>query len=153
MCTSCTPLSVIHERLRTCGCRRSKLRDDILEILSASHATHSAPELITHLHEHGVQVNKTSVYRELDLLMIHQAIERVTDENESAFRYVFSHGSDHHHHLTCTHCNHIEIVTDTRLEEILTKTQELLAQNAAFTQIQHTLGFHGLCRNCTKQVA
>lgn len=90
---------------------RTKCKDSIMEYLQA-HKEHrfSAVDIHAYLESKGQQVNPTTIYRNLEKLMLSgQLMKYKTAEDESAmYQYVEPHGKCQEHlHMQCKSCGKI----------------------------------------------
>jgi Fur family ferric uptake transcriptional regulator len=123
--------------------RQTKSKLAIREILSTSEKPMAAMELVEALDKRGLSVNKTTVYRELEKLLLKGEISEV-DFGEGQKRYEITHG-DHHHHAVCTNC---EAVVELEIEPQLEQIQSSVAKQSGFRIQKHLVEFFGLCRGC-----
>jgi Fe2+ or Zn2+ uptake regulation protein len=129
--------------LKSKGLRKTKLRILLLEILLKSAEPLSAENLIEATIKKGVKTNKTSVYRQL-LILKREKIIREVRLGENRKRYeIFP--ENHHHHLVCVDCGHIE---DVDAEKDLCYLEKKIAQEKKFKVENHSLEFFGLCAKC-----
>lgn len=125
--------------------RQTKSKLAIREILSASEKPMAAMELVEALGGRGLSVNKTTVYRELEKLLLKGQIVEV-NFGEGQKRYEITHG-DHHHHAVCTNC---DSVVELEIEPQLESIQVAVIAQSGFTIRKHLVEFFGLCRTCAK---
>lgn len=133
--------------LRDKGERITHVRKAIIEILSTATRPLSVQELLASLKKKQLNVNKTTVYRQLELLLFHSIIREIRFQDRSA-RYELSLGDDHHHHLVCIKCHKTE---DVSFEEDLERQEKVILQKKKFKVLQHSLEFFGLCASCQKK--
>jgi Fe2+ or Zn2+ uptake regulation protein len=126
--------------------RQTKSKLAIREILSASPKPMAAMELVEALDKRGLSVNKTTVYRELEKLLLKGEISEV-DFGEGQKRYEITHGG-HHHHAVCTNC---ESVVELEIEPQLVSIQDSVIKQSGFTIRKHLVEFFGLCDRCTSR--
>src|SRR6185437_5134347 len=93
--------------LKSQGYKLTKVRIQLIKLLSETQKPVSAGELIQLLGQTGHQVNKSTVYRELDFLKSQHILTEI-QFNEDKKRYEIS--STHHHHLICLNCDGVEDV-------------------------------------------
>lgn len=123
--------------------RQTKSKIAIREILSTIQKPMAAMELVEALDKRGLSVNKTTVYRELEKLLLKGEISEV-DFADGQKRYEITHG-DHHHHAVCTNC---ETVVELEIEPALKQIQFAVAKQSGFRIQKHLVEFFGLCRRC-----
>jgi len=127
--------------------RQTKSKLAIREILTSADKPMSVMELVQALDERGLSVNKTTVYRELEKLLMKGEISEV-DFGEGQKRYELTHG-DHHHHAVCTNC---ETVVELEIEPELQHIQSTVAQQSGFRIQKHLVEFFGICAGCPKSL-
>jgi Fe2+ or Zn2+ uptake regulation protein len=118
--------------------KNTKVRRDLFQIFSKAGHPIDAVELTESL-----KVNKTSIYRELKVLLAKGLILEI-DFGDGKKRYELS-SLDHHHHLVCTSC---KSVSDVQLSKDLSAEEELIEKEKSFKVQRHNLEFFGLCANC-----
>ena len=133
------------ERFKEKGYRFSKTRNCILELLLEYNNPLSALEIQQILKKQKVVVNKTTIYREINLLKKEGIILEI-QLNEKNKRYELS-SKKHHHHIVCTNCNKIE---DVVLDKDLETQEKKIEKNKKFKIINHSLEFFGICEKCQK---
>lgn len=131
-------------KLKTEGHRITPIREKIIDILSKSDSPSSAPELQKAFLVLKINVNKTTIYRELDFLLKKALINEV-EFGDGKKRYELNNG--HHHHLICLNCNKI---ADIGLETDLSKEEAKIEKETGFKIKSHSLEFFGYCKNCQK---
>jgi Fe2+ or Zn2+ uptake regulation protein len=131
-------------QLKESGNRMTKARQALLEIFTGNHSPMSAHQLGQQLRERGIDVNKTTIYREIDFL-IEQKIVREIDLLDGKKRYEIFNEDSHHHHLVCTKCNLIQCVELPRDLEMLEKK---ISREYGFKIDGHILEFFGRCGDC-----
>ena len=124
--------------------RHSDVRDFILELISKDSKPLSVLEIINRMKK-NISANKTTVYREINLLKKEGLILEI-QLNERNKRYELS-SKKHHHHIVCTSCNKIE---DVVLDKDLETQEKKIEKNKKFKIINHSLEFFGFCEKCQK---
>ena len=125
--------------------RFSKTRNCMLGLFAKEDNPLSALELQEILKKKKVVVNKTTIYREINLLKKEGLILEI-QLNEKNKRYELS-SKKHHHHIVCTSCNKIE---DVVLDKDLETQEKKIEKNKKFKIINHSLEFFGICEKCQK---
>lgn len=120
---------------------RPSVRALILELLSGDTLL-SADELTHLIAAGGWRVNRTSVYRQLQSLLVQGQVRAVYLGNR-ALRYELA--NDHHHHIVCRRCETVQHVS---LPETLGHTIRHVRTEYGFDVQQHVLELFGLCPNC-----
>lgn len=131
-------------KLKGEGHRITPIRKKILDIFSTSPSPISAPELVESFKNLKIDVNKTTIYRELNFLMTKLFITEV-EFGDGKKRYELNNG--HHHHLICLNCNKIK---DVDLKTDLSEEETKIEQETGFKVKSHSLEFFGHCKNCQK---
>lgn len=88
-----------------------------------------------------IGVNKTTVYRQIEKLLIDNIIIEV-ELGDGKKRYELK-SLDHHHHLVCKKCGSLE---DIELDESVILNE--VSKRTTFKVESHNLEFFGLCRKC-----
>lgn len=132
-------------KLKSLGCRQTKTRIKILKILNCFQPF-SALELKQHLYRCQVNVNKTTIYRELTFLLEKNIINELVLK-DGIKRYELK-LEQHSHHLVCLSCHRIKRII---LENILSKQEKKFSQQLNFKILNHSLEFYGLCNYCSKK--
>lgn len=140
-----TPAQIV-DQLRTEGHRITPIRGKILEFLSSSKSPISAPDLIYNFKSADINVNKTTIYRELEFLLQKQLINEV-EFGDGKKRYEMDNG--HHHHLVCLNCSKVE---DVNLDADLSGEQKKIEKETGFKIKSHSLEFFGYCKDCQKSL-
>ncbi|MFA6105644.1 MAG: transcriptional repressor [Patescibacteria group bacterium] len=132
--------------LRERGERITPARRKIVEIFFDAKKPLTAAELALNLKKARVKSDKTTVYRQIEDLVIHGILEEVRFEDRVK-RYELSLGW-HHHHLVCVSCGK---VADVELAEDLGKQKNIIFKKYKFQVLRHSLEFFGQCRSCSKK--
>jgi len=123
--------------------RITKLRKFLLQILLKNKEPLSVEDLISSLSKHKINVHKTSVYRQLDVLKEVEIIREIQfGENKKRYE-IFS--DNHHHHLVCNDCGKIE---DIESDKDLGILESKIIKEKKFKVTSHLLEFFGLCAKC-----
>jgi len=135
-------LHKILDDLKHDGCRITKIRQGILVLLTKSQQPLSSLNIQNHLSKKNINVNKTTVYRELEFLKKKLLILELKFDDKIN-RYEIN--SIHHHHIVCIKCKVAKCI---ELTENLEQQEKLIEKNNKFKIISHSLEFYGLCHNC-----
>lgn len=133
----------IIQQFKKKGYRITQSRDAILDIFSKSKKPLAADEIEDILTSKKVDVNTTTIYREIEFLLKEEIIKQI-DFRDKKKRYEFSY-LPHHHHLVCENCDAIQDVT---LNNILHKEEKRISKENSFKIMDHSLEFYGLCKKC-----
>jgi Fur family ferric uptake transcriptional regulator len=134
----------ILEALKEHGHRMTKVRRAMLDILCKSKVPISAAEIINSLKRRSLDVNKTTVYREIDFLQAEKILREV-DLLDGKKRYEVLGEHDHHHHMICTACKAIRCMD---MHNDLDELEAEIMRKFHFKVTSHTLEFFGVCENC-----
>ena len=128
--------------LRNHGHKITNSRKEIVRIFSLTEKPLTAKEIYTKLHSKKLNVNKTTVYRELQFLSDKNYLNKVhLKPSETSYE---SKELLHHHHLVCESCGKIDNVTNCLAEELEGK----ILKNKGFKITRHSLEFFGTCAKC-----
>ncbi|MBI5653347.1 MAG: transcriptional repressor [Chloroflexi bacterium] len=130
--------------LRDQGRRLTPQREIVLSVICASAGHISAEEILTRVRARYPYLNKSAVYRTLDLLAQLNLVN-VTDFGEGRALYEM-HRDPHHHHLICRKCRKITN-TDASIFESIEKL--LRAEYGFHADLDH-FAIWGLCRKCAR---
>lgn len=137
-------LTTCLSQLKTKKIKITPLRRTLLVLFHAADSPLSIPDLLKSLWTRGQKVNKTSVYRNLELLKKLKLIGKVNVSDRSQY-YELSERT-HHHHLVCLNC---ERIFDMELQETkLIETVEKISQKIKFSIVRHAMEFYGFCQKC-----
>jgi Fur family transcriptional regulator, ferric uptake regulator len=132
--------------LRERGGRITPVRKKIIQIFFKVKKPLTVAELGNILKKAKINSDKTTIYRQIEDLVIHGILEEVRFEDRVK-RYELSLGS-HHHHLVCVNCGK---VADIEFEEDLSWQEKIIAKQKKFEVIRHSLEFFGHCQICRKK--
>jgi Fur family ferric uptake transcriptional regulator len=130
------------EKLTEKKMRKSMAREAMLSILSRSKQPVSAYEILEVLAKRGKSFNKTTVYRELEILKRLGSVRELFLRNDVA---LYELSGEHHHHVLCTTCGNIRPI---HLPEPKEWVAEKLVLEDGFLVTDHSLEFFGVCRKC-----
>lgn len=92
-----------------------------------------------------IGVNKTTIYRDIDLFVKKGFIEE-SDFGDGIKRYELK-DLKHHHHLICIRCKSVQNIS---FNENLEWEETRIKRNQKFQVLRHDLEFFGYCQNCTQ---
>ncbi|HZJ40782.1 MAG TPA: transcriptional repressor [Candidatus Saccharimonadales bacterium] len=131
----------IYQNIRAQGGRLTKLRKEIIQILSAEDCLISAAKLLAHLNKLKLSPNRSTIFRELLFLTNKQIVLK---NNISGVDY-YEIPCEHHHHLICLKCKTISKV---EIADQLQKQERRIEKLNKFKIVNHSLEFYGYCRKC-----
>ena len=113
-------------------------RIKLIELLYESKTPLTPTDILAKMHVH-----KTTIYREIDILLSRGYIKEV-DFGDGNKRYELS-ALGHHHHLICMECRS---VTELNLDHDFTKEEKRILSENKFKIVKHNLEFFGVCADC-----
>lgn len=138
-CNNTNMSTDLQQLLQRQGQRLTKQRRAILACLS--HSPQNVSTIRQLLATNGVNLDKTTVYRNLHSLVKLGLVLATKLQDDGLYYELADH--HHHHHVQCQNCGKIE---DIELDE-----QALLqaaTSHSSFRIKNHQLEFFGLCPNC-----
>ena len=127
------------------GLKSTKQRDIILDSFLSSDRHLSIEELYLKLRSKHPNIGYATVYRTLKLFA-EAGIAREMEFGDGQTRYEHVSEGEHHDHLVCTRCGHIEEFENEAIE----KLQDEVATSHGFLIERHRLELYGLCAACRK---
>ncbi len=134
--------NAILNNLREKGFRRSLAREEILSVLVSASEPVAVFDILEILSRKRRVFNKTTLYREMEVLKKEGHVKEVFFRNDTALYELVG---EHHHHLVCTSCGDVR---DVYLEESLDQEERKLERREHFTIFDHSLEFFGRCKRC-----
>jgi len=126
------------------GMRMTQTRSLMLDLFLENHQPLSALTLKQALKKRGHEVNKTTVYRELERLEKAGILQSIRLQDRKQYFELANRG--HHHHLVCLECDQ---VLDIAFQDAsLLKQAETLSKKENFLIATHTIEFYGKCHSC-----
>ncbi len=129
--------------LKKLGLKVTGPRIKILKILEERESHHlSAEDVYRILKEGNEDVGLATVYR---VLTQFESAGLVTRHNFEGGYSVFElNEGEHHDHLVCIKCGHVEEFIDDNIEQ----RQREIAENAGYQMTDHSLNIYGICAKC-----
>lgn len=131
--------------LKESGLKTTLPRVKILQIFETSPNRHlSADDVFKQLLEMGEDIGVATVYR---VLAQFEAAAIVIKHNfEDGYAVYEINQGEHHDHLICVNCNHVEEFVD----EIIEARQDAIAEQHGFEITHHQMHLYGICKreNC-----
>jgi len=129
--------------LKKKGLKLTPQRLLITDIIRDARGHITATEIIAHVRAQMPGVNKSTIYRTLDILEGAGCVYKTERGNE----FIYHHDHEaHHHHLQCTRCGKT-ISCD---EDIFSPVQKSLMKKYGFQADFKHLIVNGLCEDCKK---
>lgn len=129
-------------KLREDGHRLTKTRTEVVKLLYVEQKPIAASDVQALLRQRGIDVNKTTIYRELDFLVQKHYIQEIWLNDGCTYYECIS---NHHHHLICTVCKGID---DIVLQNEFVQEERRIEREMQFKISHHSLEFFGVCARC-----
>jgi Fur family ferric uptake transcriptional regulator len=127
--------------LKEKGLRLTQPRRLILDYIHNKGDHLTAEGIISYVHEKSHRINKSTIYRTLELLEKNECVFK----SESMDRIIYHHAEEgHHHHLVCGRCGK----TIDCEEDIFAPVEKSLAEKYGFHVDFRHLVMSGLCEEC-----
>ena len=133
-----------HVSYKEKGIKKTKQRNEIIEIIAHSDYPLSAEEIYLELNNRDVKANLSTVYRTIETLVSKAVLSKVSLENEAKNRYELVAKDQHFHHLICLKCHKIISIEHCPLENY----EQQISLKHKFKIISHTLDLYGYCNKC-----
>lgn len=131
--------------LRASGHRLTPQRESVLAVIGASRCHLTADEVLFRVRKRYPYLNKSAVYRSLDLLT-RLGLVNQTDMGHGRIEFELNR-RPHHHHLICRVCGQVKQIEHTLFEPLARKIEE---QHGFRPDLEHFAIF-GVCRKCCKK--
>ena len=130
--------------LKERGLKLTPQRRLIVDIIHDAEAHLTAEEVIAHVQARMPGVNKSTIYRTLELLEEAGSVYK----SESGDRFIYHHAEEgHHHHLVCQKCGK----TIDCNENLFFPVEKYLAEKCGFRVTFKHVVIRGLCGICKNQ--
>jgi Fur family transcriptional regulator, ferric uptake regulator len=127
--------------LKEKGLRLTQPRRVILDFIHDKGDHLTAEEIINHVHEHFPNINKSTIYRTLEVLEKNECVFK----SKSGDRTIYHHAEEgHHHHLVCSKCDK----TIDCEEELFAPIEKFLRMKYGFSLDFKHVVMSGLCQEC-----
>src|SRR3954454_10405587 len=130
--------------LSDAGYRRGRSRTAVVEMLGRQSCAVSARDIDDALRDTGQAIGRASVYRTLETLAELKLVQRLHLRSGEKRYQPQRPGGQHHHHLVCDHCGHVQPFEDPDLERVL----ERLSSKVDYADDEHDVVLHGACGDC-----
>lgn len=135
--------SHIIEKLKKKKHRLTAVRRQLVKIFLRYRKHMSPQDVHGLLKKNGLEVNLSTVYREIQFFVDENVIRGVQFADDVQ-RYELKE-EGHHHHLVCTQCDNVE---DIYMENDLNSLEKKISRERAFKITHHMLDFYGKCSRC-----
>lgn len=129
------------------GGRNTTLKEALVALFLNTKKPLSVPEILDMLDRLGSSVNKTSVYRQIQMFVTAGVI-RELQLDKDMLHYELA-DLEHHHHLICQECHKIEHIEVKHIEEHISNMEKETREESGFHVHSHMLEFYGLCKKCS----
>ncbi|HUF01760.1 MAG TPA: Fur family transcriptional regulator [Gaiellaceae bacterium] len=130
--------------LHRAGFHSGGARRAVVDFLGEQDCCLSAQEIFDGIRAQGGKAGIASVYRALETLAQLELVQRV-DFGDGVARYEPAHADgEHHHHVVCDDCGHVEAFSDPVLEDALGR----VAGRLGFDMGTHEVVLRGACDDC-----
>ena len=136
------PQFEVIQRLKEYGYRLTPQREIMLSVLAKNNKHLSAEEVLRRVRRTYPYLNKSVVYRNLELLTELGLVSQ-TNLGQGAIEFEL-HQHPHHHHIVCRHCHHSAEVAP----ELFGGLELELRKRYGFAADLDHLAIFGLCRKC-----
>jgi Fur family ferric uptake transcriptional regulator len=127
--------------LKEHGLKLTPQRRLIVDIIHDADSHITAEDIITKVNDRMPGINKSTVYRTLELLEKSGCVYKSEMDNQSIYHHV---EEGHHHHLICSECGKV-IDSD---ENLFAPMERFLADKYGFYANFKHLVMSGLCEEC-----
>ncbi len=135
------------QELREAGCRLTPQREMILSVICESGGHLTAEDILTRVRAHYPYLNKSAVYRTLDLLTRLNFVNQA-DFGGGRIEYEL-HRQPRHHHLLCRKCGRrIQVA-----ENVFAPLEKALLAEYGFSADLEHFAIFGTCQKCTRKGA
>ncbi|MBW8039629.1 MAG: transcriptional repressor [Planctomycetes bacterium] len=138
-------IAKFNQFLRQKGLRRTKQRDELVEVFLRTEKHLSTQDLFDIVRKKDKDVGYATVARTLKLLA-ESGLCRVVDFGDGVQRFEHKYGHEHHDHLICLKCGRFVEIYSKKLE----KLQDEIVKKHGYIQEYHKLHIFGLCPRCGK---
>ncbi len=130
------------EEIKNLGLKATLPRIKILEIFQRAQQRHlSAEDVLRILIAEGAEIGLATIYRVL--MQFEQAGILTRNHFESGKSVYELNAGQHHDHLVCLDCGHVEEFCDPQIEQ----RQRAIAQERGFSLQEHSLALYAHCRD------
>lgn len=137
--------TIATRRLRSDGQRYTDQRRTLVEILAASPAPLTLPQLL----ERSTGLAQSSAYRNLAVLERANVVHRIVTTGDHACWELAEDLTGHHHHLICRSCGDVaDFTMPNDVERRLGVALADVASDVGFDATHHRLDLVGRCTRC-----
>lgn len=128
------------------GCRASKNRDEVLEILNKQTCPLTIDELYEKIKVDNPTMSLSTVYRIIDKLVNLKVARKavILDDNKARYEIATRH---HHHYMICTKCKKMIPIDCCPIEDF----EKNLENTTGFNITGHKFELYGECKSCLEK--
>ncbi|NLU10332.1 MAG: transcriptional repressor [Tepidanaerobacter acetatoxydans] len=135
----------VEELLKKQRLKVTPQRKAIIKVLESADAVLSAQEIFTEVIKILPNINFSTIYRNLDLLLERGILCRITPES-GGILYELRREEGHHHHVICKKCG-----ASIPLDYCPMANIEKELSRKGFTPTEHRFEIYGYCNKCSKK--
>jgi Fur family transcriptional regulator, ferric uptake regulator len=136
---------IVTRRLRADGQRYTRQRRTLVEVLEATPAPLTLPQLL----DKAEGLAQSSAYRNLAVLERANVVHRIVTTGDHACWELAEDLTEHHHHLICNSCGQVtDFTMPPSVEHDLGLALHDVAVSAGFDPSHHRLDLVGQCDRC-----
>lgn len=136
----------VEELLKKQRLKVTPQRKAIIKVLESADAVLSAQEIFTEVIKILPNINFSTIYRNLDLLLERGILCRITPES-GGILYELRREEGHHHHVICKKCG-----ASIPLDYCPMANIEKELSRKGFTPTEHRFEIYGYCNKCSKKI-
>lgn len=133
--------AVVFERLQAQGMRLTAPRRQLVDMLAQAGAPLVFDTLLERL---GAAFDRVTLYRNLSAFEAAGVLQCVRDAQDKT-RYELTAPHDHHHHVVCRNCGHVECLPQCDIDGFTRQAEAL-----GYLVQEHRVEVYGLCPACRK---
>ncbi|NLJ97399.1 MAG: transcriptional repressor [Clostridiales bacterium] len=126
------------------GGRNTKQKQHIISILKNADRPLSINEIYNKIIKHLPRIAKSTIYRNIDLLLENNLIEKFHLNDSEIFYRFKEHRNDHAHYIICNECKSVYNLPTCPIREI-----EASIEAEGFTIKEHQIQINGICKHCS----
>ena len=132
--------------LDAAGLRVTRQRQILFEVLAEEANPMSAEQIHFRLKSREVEINLSTVYRALEQFVGKGLVLKTSFAEETKSLYSIN-THEHHHHLICSSCKEIVIISGCPVEAYVMEVE----RSSGYRMEGHKLEIYGICPKCQEQ--
>lgn len=127
------------------GCRTSKNRKAVLDILEKSKTPVTIDYIYNKLRKKNENVSLSTVYRIMEKLISNNIVTKsiIMDDNKARYELI---RDKHKHYIICTKCNQMTPIENCPIGDL----EKNISKTTGFNITGHKLELYGECSSCNK---